>query len=139
VFGEAGPYNPGMSRFVIEHLPRLAASYDASPLNYEAAKRWLQTANASSLIRTTEMITAVQAAMSVPLSQSELSVALQPGDEALLITLSFSVLLAWAEDNIAPLREDWRCLLLRVRRPETASTGPEEMLAAVDLVSEEPV
>jgi hypothetical protein len=122
----------------MEHLPRAAALYDATPLNYEAAKHWLQTANASSLIRTTEMITAVETAMSLPLSQSDSSVSLRPGDEALLITLSFSVLLAWAEDNIAPLREDWRCILIRVRPPQPASKRPEGMLAAVDLVSEEP-
>jgi hypothetical protein len=127
-----------MSRFVMEHLPRAAALYDATPLNYEAAKHWLQTASASSLIRTTEMITAVETAMSLPLSQSDSSVSLRPGDEALLITLSFSVLLAWAEDNIAPLREDWRCILIRVRPPQPASTLPEGMLAAVDLASEEP-
>jgi hypothetical protein len=127
-----------MSRFVMEHLPRGAAVYDANPLNYEAAKEWLQTANASSLIRTTEMITAVQAAIGLPLSQSDASVTLQPGDEALLITLSFSVLLAWAEDNIAPLPEDWRCILLRVRRPESTATPGKHTVSSVDLLSEEP-
>lgn len=127
-----------MGRFVMEHLPRAAAVYDASPLSYEAAKRWLQTADASSLIRTTEMILAVQAAMSLPLSQSELSVTLQPGDEALLITLSFSVLLAWAEDKIAPLPEDWRCILIRVRHPGSTATPGNNMAASVDLLSEEP-
>jgi hypothetical protein len=125
-----------MSRFVMEHLPRAAALYDASPVNYEAAKHWLQTANPSSLIRTTEMITALQTAMSLPLSQSELSVTLQPGDEALLITLSFSVLLAWAEDNIAPLREDWRCILIRVRPPASSVTAGNDTVASVGLSEE---
>ena len=128
-----------MSRFVIEHLPRAAAVYEARPLNYEAAKHWLQTGNPCSLIRTTEMISAVQTAMSFPLSQSDVPVTLQPGDEALLITLSFSVLLAWAEDNIAPLREDWRCILLSVRHPGSSTTPGNNMVASVDLLSEEPV
>jgi hypothetical protein len=85
------------------------------------------------------MIAAVQAAMSFPLSQSDLPVTLQPGDEALLITLSFSVLLAWAEDNIAPLPEDWRCILLRVRHPGSDKTAGNNMVASVDLLSEEAV
>jgi hypothetical protein len=91
------------------------------------------------LIRTTEIISAVQTAMSFPLSQSDAPVALQPGDEALLITLSFSVLLAWAEDNIAPLREDWRCILLSVRHPESSTTPDNNMVASVDFLTEEPV
>lgn len=123
----------------MEHLPRAAAVYDASPLEYESAKRWLQTGTPSSLIRTTEMIAAVQASMNIALSQAEMLITLKPGDEALLLTLSFSVLLAWAEDNITPLPEDWRCILLRVRRPEPASTPPNDMVASVDLLSEEPV
>ncbi len=92
-----------------------------------------------SIIRTTEMIAAVQAAMGVPLSQSDVSVALKPGDEALLLTLSFSVLLAWAEDNIPPLPEDWRCVLLRMRSPEESSTRQEAMAISMNLLSEEPV
>jgi hypothetical protein len=128
-----------MSRFVIEHLPRAAAVYAATSLNYEAARHWLQNGNPCSLIRTTEMISAVQTAMGLPLSQSDVLVSLQPGDEALLITLSFSVLLAWAEDNIAPLREDWRCILLSVRHPGSSTTPGNNMVASVDLLSEEPV
>ena len=123
----------------MEHLPRAAAVYDARPLDYEAAKDWLQTGNCSSLIRTTEMIAAVQAAMSFQLSQSDVPVTLQPGDEALLITLSFSVLLAWAEDNIAPLREDWRCILLSVRNPRSSMAPGKNMATSVELLSEEAV
>ena len=113
--------------------------YAATSLNYEAARHWLQNGNPCSLIRTTEMISAVQTAMGLPLSQSDVLVSLQPGDEALLITLSFSVLLAWAEDNIAPLREDWRCILLSVRHPGSSTTPGNNMVASVDLLSEEPV
>jgi hypothetical protein len=127
-----------MTRFVMEHLPRAAALYDASPLKYEEAKEWLQRGTPLSIIRTTEMIAAVQATMGLTLSQSDVSVALQPGDEALLMTLSFSVLLAWAEDNIPPLPEDWRCILLRVRRPGSLSMPQTELVTSVDLVSEEP-
>ena len=86
----------------MEHLPRAAAVYEVTPLEYGETKQWLQKGDPVSIIRTTEMIAAVQAALGFTLSQSDASVALQPGDEALLITLSFSVLLAWAEDNIAP-------------------------------------
>jgi len=128
-----------MSRFVIEHLPRAVAGYDASPLNYEEAKQWLHKGNPISIIRTTEMIAAVQAALGFTLSQSDASVALKPGDEALLITLSFSVLLAWAEENIAPLPEDWRCISLRVRPPESVSMPQNELVTSVDLLSEDPV
>ncbi|HYO81403.1 MAG TPA: hypothetical protein VES20_08390 [Bryobacteraceae bacterium] len=42
---------------------------------------------------------------------------LAEGDEALLISLSFSVLLAWAEGGIPPVADDWRCLLLQVDQP----------------------
>lgn len=135
----SGPYNPGMSRFVMEHLPRAAAVYDVTPLEYEEAKQWLHKRHPVSIIRTTEMIAAVQAALGYTLSQSDASVALQPGDEALLITLSFSVLLAWAEDNIAPLPEDWRCISLRVRLPEAISIPQNELVTSLDLVSEDPV
>ena len=123
----------------MEHLPRAAAVYDATPLEYESARDWLREGDPLSIIRTTEMIAAVQAAMGVELLQSDVSVALKPGDEALLLTLSFSVLLAWAEDNIAPLPDDWRCVLLRMRRPEESSTRQEAMAISMDLLSEEPV
>ena len=48
---------------------------------------------------------------------------LAPGDEALLIELSFPVLVAWAEGKIPPLEEDWRFLWVRVEQP------PSELLA----------
>jgi hypothetical protein len=127
-----------MSRFVMEHLPRAAAVYDVTPLEYEEAKKWLQKGDAVSIIRTTEMIAAVQAALGFTLSQSDASVALQPGDEALLITLSFSVLLAWAEDNIAPLPEDWRCISLRVRPAESFAMPQNELVTSVDVLFEDP-
>ena len=85
----SGPYSPRISSFVMEHLPRAAAVYDVTPLEYEEAKQWLQKRHPVSIIRTTEMIAAVQAALGYRLSQSDASVALQPGDEALLITLLF--------------------------------------------------
>jgi hypothetical protein len=80
----------------------------------------------------------VQAALGFTLSQSDASVALQPGDEALLITLSFSVLLAWAEDNIAPLPEDWRCISLRVRPAESFAMPQNELVTSVDVLFEDP-
>ena len=47
-----------------------------------------------------------------------------PGDEALLITLSYGVLLAWAEGKIAPLPEDWRCFSLTVKAPPVTLPVP---------------
>ena len=47
----------------MEHLPRAAAVYDVTPLEYEEAKQWLQKRHPVSIIRTTEMIAAVQAAL----------------------------------------------------------------------------
>ena len=123
----------------MEHLPRTAALYEVTPLEYEEAKQWLQKGNPVSIIRTTEMIAAVQAALGFTLSQSDASVVLQPGDEALLITLSFSVLLAWAEDNIVPLPEDWRCISLRVRPSEFISMPQEELVTSVEFLSEDPL
>src|SRR4051812_42953735 len=72
-----GPYNTEMSRFVMEHLPRAAAVYDVRPLEYAEAKQWLQKEDPVSVIRTTEMIAAVKAALGITLSQSDASVALQ--------------------------------------------------------------
>src|SRR4051794_14339592 len=127
-----------MGRFVMEHLPRAAAAYEVTPLEYERAKLWLDEANAVSMIRTTEMIAAIKSGMGISLQQSDEPVSLRPGDEALLITLSFGVLLAWAEENMAPLPEDWRCALLRVRTPGDVS-GPETQMAiAEQLASNEP-
>ncbi len=123
----------------MEHLPRTAALYEVTPLEYEEAKQWLQKGNPVSIIRTTEMIAAVQAALGFTLSQSDASVVLQHGDEALLITLSFSVLLAWAEDNILPLPEDWRCISLRVRPSEFISMPNEELVTSVEFLSEDPL
>src|SRR3954453_16914066 len=101
-----------MKRFAIEHLPRAAASYQVTPLDYDKAKEWLSAGAVTSLIRTTELIGAIHSGFGVALDQADTSMALQPGDSAILIGLSFSVLLAWAQGNIAPLSDDWRCLLL---------------------------
>jgi hypothetical protein len=63
------------------------------------------------------LIEAIQEGLGVGLEQSDGAMALAPGDEALLISLSFSVLLAWAEGGIVPLEDDWRCVLLAVEEP----------------------
>ncbi len=112
-----------MGRFAIEHLPRVTATYDVSPASWEQAKQWLEQSTVISAVRTTEMITAIKAGMDVALTPSPSTVAIHPGDEALLITLSFGVLLAWAEQEIAPLPEDWRCMLLRVQAPSEWQTS----------------
>lgn len=106
-----------MGRFVIEHLPRKPAKYDVRPLNQAETTRWLRASPATSLIRTVEMISAIKEGLGVALRQSKTRVTLRPGDEALLIGLSYGVLLAWAEGKIPPLPEDWRCLLLTVEAP----------------------
>ena len=122
-----------MGRFVIEHLPRLAAQYRVIPLDYAQARAWIQQADLISLVRTTEMISAVEAAMGISLQQADSSMTLLPGDEALLIGLSFGVLLAWAQGQISPLPEDWRCLSLTVNGPDrVALLGAEEMAVAVE-------
>jgi hypothetical protein len=122
-----------MPRFVIEHLPRSAARYDAVPLSYGEVKAWLQNPNFTSLVRTTELISAVQAGMQILLKQADIRMTLAPGDEALLIGLSFGVLLAWAEGDITPLPDDWRCFSLRVRGPNDDRSGPH---LAVEIVQE---
>jgi len=99
----------------MEHLPRVTATYDVNPVEWHQAKLWLEQSGVISAVRTTEMISAIKASMEVELPPSPSTVAMRPDDEALLITLSFGVLLAWAEENISPLREDWRCMLLRVQ------------------------
>ena len=99
----------------MEHLPRASAVYKVTPLDYPEAAAWLEKGEFASAVRTTEMIDAIQSAMNVTLTQSAMPVSLEPGDEALMITLSFGVLLAWAEERMAPLPEDWRCILLNVQ------------------------
>lgn len=131
----AAPYNFRMSRFVIEHLPRTAAVYRVAPLDYENAKRWLKQPDLVSLIRTTEMIAAIEVGMGVTLLQSDMPVALRPGDTALLVTLSFGVLLAWAQGKIAPLPEDWRCASLTVEDPADLSIPVRAAALAEDLLS----
>jgi hypothetical protein len=129
-----------MRRFVIEHLPRLAASYQVLPLDYSQARSWLQQPDIVSLVRTTELISAIEAGLGVSLVQSDASIALRNGDEALLIGLSFGVLLAWAEGKIAPLAEDWRCLSLIVRSSSGDPSAPPLQKAVIEPISstEEP-
>jgi hypothetical protein len=108
-------------KFAIEHLPRAHATFRISPVEYEEARTWLSSAGLTSLIRTTETIGAIEAGFGVRLEQSDGAMQLKPGDEALLISLSFSVLLAWSQGNIVPLQDDWRCLLLKVQDPREDS------------------
>lgn len=128
-------YNPKkMKRFAIEHLPRSVATYQVTPVDYDAAQTWLAAGDIVSLVRTTEMKAAIGAGLGVTLDESDTSVELSTGDEALLISLSFSVLLAWAEGSIVPLPEDWRCLLLHVGNPR-AEVPALEAAARQDLAS----
>src|SRR3954452_5050219 len=110
-----------MKRFAIEHLPRAVATYQVTPVDYDTARAWLADDNVISLVRTTELVGAIGTGLSTVLTQSDTTMTLQPGDEALLISLSFSVMLAWVEGGIIPLSDDWRCLLVRVTSPEPAS------------------
>ena len=118
-----------MHRFVIEHLPRLPAKYDVLPLDFDQAKAWLNSSLAHSLIRTRELTAAIEITMGITLTPSDGSVSLRPGDEALLITLSYSVLLAWTEGKIPPLVEDWRCFLLTVDTPIVPALIPKLEMA----------
>lgn len=110
-----------MKRFAIEHLPRAVATYQVTPVDYDTARIWLAEDTVISLVRTTELVSAIGAGLGTVLTQSETTKTLQPGDEALLISLSFSVMLAWVEGGIVPLTDDWRCLLVRVTSPEPES------------------
>ena len=81
--------------------------------------------------------------MDFALAPSPSTVEIHPGDETLLITLSFGVLLAWAEQNIAPLPEGWRCMLLRVQarsglQPSSALAAAIGEDVAGELVRESP-
>jgi hypothetical protein len=126
-----------MARFIIEHLPRIPATYDVLPILFSDVKEQLQLPSWTSLIRTTELIDAIGAGMGVELSQSDIAATLFPGDEALLITLSFGVLLAWAEGKIAPLPDDWRCFSLTVKGPpETIPIPVLEAAIGGDLATE---
>jgi hypothetical protein len=117
----------------MEHLPRARAVYEVTPLDYAEAAAWLKKGAFVSAVRTTEMIDAIQSAANVTLTQSAMPVSLEPGDEALMITLSFGVLLAWAEERLAPLEEDWRCILIKVRARDDIAAFSR--MAAIDQVS----
>ena len=52
--------------------------------------------------------------MGIELPQSDAPGTLTPGDQAMLISLSYGVLLASTQGDIPPLPEDWRCALLTV-------------------------
>lgn len=108
----------------MEHLPRRAGTYRATPVVFDDAKAWLSSADLNSLIRTSEMIGAIEAGFGLKLEPAAKLMAIAPGDEALLVTLSFSVLLAWSQGGIVPLREDWRCLLLSVGPPAEPAPSP---------------
>lgn len=88
-----------------------------------------------SLVRTTELISAIDAGLNVPLIQSDASMTMQQGDEALLIGLSFSVLLAWAEGKIPPVEDDWRCFWLTVEGHSASPSTPALEAAVVEEVS----
>ena len=60
---------------MIEHLPRTAATYRVVPVQHEQAKAWMQKADFASLVRTTELIAAIETAMGVTLSQTHISMA----------------------------------------------------------------
>jgi hypothetical protein len=124
-----------MKRFAIEYLPRAVATYHVTPIEYSQARTWLGAGELTSLIRTTELIGAIGAGFGCSLEQSETSMSLAPGDEALLISLSFSVLLAWAEGNIVPIDDDWRCLLLHVEEPRRPAS-PLAVAVAEPITSE---
>jgi len=121
-----------MTRFVIEHLPRTAARYQAVPADYKQAKEWLQQSGLVSLVRTTELISAIEAGLKVALTQADTSRTLRQGDEALLIGLSFSVLLAWAEGKIPPVEEDWRCFRLTVEGQGASTSVPSLETSVVE-------
>ena len=123
-----------MKRFAIEPLPRAIATYEVKPVDYKTARTWLTEDNVISLVRTTELVGAIGTGLGIVLEQSDTLMTLQPGDEALLISLSFSVLLAWVEGSIIPLHDDWRCLLLRVESPGAASP-PLEAATSQELTS----
>ena len=122
-------------RFAIEHLPRAAATYRVSPVTFDEARVWLAHAGLASVIRTTELIRAIAASFGTNLEQADQHVVLRPGDEALLISVSFSVLMAFTQGNIPPLPEDWRCLLLRVGTEE-AEVAPSLLTMSQDLTGE---
>jgi hypothetical protein len=106
-------------------LPRTLATYRVTPVDYPEARAWLAAGETASLVRTTELIGAICAGFGISVDQSDTAMALAPGDEPLLISRSFSVLLAWAQGNTVPLEEDWRCLLLTVEHPRIAHFSSE--------------
>ena len=123
-----------MARFVIEHLPRTAARYIATPVTASQVRSWLSERDLHCLVRTTELIGSIRECFGVALAQADQPMALRPGDQALLMSLSFSVLLAWAEGEIAPLDEDWRCFLLEVEGA-AVEAAPAGATAVEDLPS----
>ena len=121
-----------MARFVIEHLPRTAARYTVTPVSASKARQWLSERELHCLVRTTELIGSIRECFGISLAQADHAMALRPGDQALLMSLSFSVLLAWAQGQIAPLDDDWRCFLLEVEGAHTEAT-PASASAVEDL------
>ena len=121
-----------MARFLIEHLPRMAARYIVTPVSTGQVRQWLSDRELHSLVRTTELIGSIRECFGISLAQADQAMALRPGDQALLISLSYSVLLAWAQGEIAPLDEDWRCFLLEVEGAHAEAT-PASATAVEDL------
>jgi hypothetical protein len=78
------------------------------------------------------LIGSIRECFGVALAQADQPMALRPGDQALLVSLSFSVLLAWAQGQIAPLEEDWRCFLLEVETGAPADVMPAGAAAVED-------
>lgn len=99
-------------RFASSQTPRQASEYLAIPFDHVQAKEWIERSKFYSLTRTTELIAAISSGMGIALSRSDVSMSLRQGDEALLISLSYGVLLASAQGEVIPLPEDWRFSLL---------------------------
>jgi hypothetical protein len=60
-----------MQRFTIEHLPRTPATYQVTPVDYAQARAWLGAGKVISLVRTTELLSAVAAGFGMALEQSD--------------------------------------------------------------------
>ncbi len=108
-----------------------------SPLEYAQAEEWIESSEFHSLVRTTELIAAMRAGMGITLSQSDLSMSLRQGDEALLISLSYGVLLASAQGGIVPLPEDWRFSLLLLEPSDHKSESAQVARITEDLLPDQ--
>ncbi len=121
-----------MSRYLLEQLPRVAATYLVTPLAFSQVKAWLNESVFASAVGTTELISALETGFDLTLSQLDGLITLRPGDQALVISLSFGVLLAYAEGKIPPLPEDWRSFALTVAADEKQPERAIRELALAD-------